>query len=211
MLKILIISLLLFWLIVSLIWYAVPHKLLNIKYTTNLNLKNLNKPHLIIVSHYYNTVDATIMCNESKKTKNTINIIAEFEINNLGSAFNQFWKSFPIYTPYRKVNLYKGKNNNLVQKSIDYLNKNEHVLIFLKKEKKSKGIYHILKETKVPILFVKIYKKGQDLKLENRDNDTFKGIVGKDFVVDYNIVENYNLEDKKDIDFMKWVKNNIYD
>ena len=200
---------LLLWLLLSLWWYLSPHSMLNVKYKTNLNLKELDEPHLIIASHYYNTVDAMVMCNESKKTKKTINIVAEFEMNNLKNIFNQFWKSFPIYTAYRKVNLYKGKKNNLVEKSINYLNKGEHVLLFLNNKNKSKGIYHILKEKKVPILFVKIYRKDQDLKEERKDNNFISSFYGKDFKVDYNIVKDYEINKNKE-DFMKWVKSNLY-
>ena len=202
----LIIFLFFIWIFLSFLWYIMPHKLLNVSYESNFNLKKLNNPHLIIASHYYNTVDAMVMCNESKKTKKTINIIAEFEYN-----MNQFWKSLPIYTSYRRINLYKGQKNNLVKRSIEYLNKDEHILMFLKKQSNSKGIYHILKEKKVPILFVKIYRKDQDLKLERKNNDRIKGIYGKKFNVDYNIIKDYNIDNMKEEEFMEWIKNNIYD
>lgn len=185
--------------------------MLNIKYAPNINLEILDEPHLIISSHYYNTVDAMIMCEESHKTKKTINIIAEFNLNTSRDLYNQFWKSLPIYTPYRKVNLYKGYKNNLVDKSKNYLNKKEHVLMFLNKKNKSKGVYHILKDTKVPILFVKIYRKDQDLKIERRDNNFISSFYGKEFKVEYNIVKKYDIDNMKEDEFMDWVKNNLYD
>ena len=202
------VCLLFFWLFVSLWWYLSPESMMNVKYKTNYHLEKLNEPHLIIASHCYNTVDAMIMCGESKKTKKTINIISEFKISNRHDLFNQFWKSFPIYTSYRKINLYKGLKNNLVEKSKKYLEK-EHILMFLKEQNKSTGIYHILKEKKVPILFVKIYRKDEELK-ETDKSDMINSFYGKEFSVDYNIVKDYNI-DKEPEDFMKWVKSNLYD
>lgn len=205
-----ILLLLFLWLLLSLWWYLAAPSVLNIKYNPSIDLKELKEPHLIIASHYYNTADAIIMCNESRKTQKTINIVSEYEITNFGSLFNQFWKSFPIYTSYRKLNLYKNQKNNLVNRSIDYLNKQEHILIFLGKDKKSKGIYHILKKKKVPILFVKIYDKKQDLKERRKDNNNLMRLYGSEFNVDYNIVKDYDI-DKEPEEFMKWIKNNIYD
>ena len=224
--KIVSIFLLIFWLVISAIWYYNPTSLLNVKYTTDLDLSELKEPHLIIASHYYNTVDAMIMCGESRKTKNTVNIVAEFNMSNRKDLYNQFWKSFPIYTSYRKINLYKGYKNNLVERSVKLLEKGEHVLMYLNDKNKSKGIYHILKSfndnatsagtregtsdnATIPILFVKIYRKDQDLEKERLDNDFVKSFYGKEFNVEYEIVKDYPIKEEPE-DFMKWVKERLY-
>lgn len=207
------IFLFIFWIVVSAVWYYKPTSFLNVKYSTNFDLSKLEEPHLIVSSHYYNTVDAMIMCEESRKTKNTVNIVAEFNMSNRKDLYNQFWKSFPIYTSYRKVNLFKGYKNNLVERSVKLLENGEHVLMYLNDKNKSKGIYHILKsQSKIktlPILFVKIYRKDQDLKKERLDNDFIKSFYGKEFNVEYEIVKDYPIK-KEAEDFMKWVKEKLY-
>lgn len=203
-----IILVLLIWIIGSIWWYVSPASMLNVKYDSNYELSKLDEPHLIIATHCYNTVDAMLMCGESRKTKKTINIISELKISNRHDLFNQFWKSFPLYTSYRKINLIKGIKNNLVKKSSNYLKNKEHVLIFLKEKNESKGIYYILKETKVPILFTKISKKDEELK-ETDKSDKISEFYGKKFNIDYNIVKDYPI-DKDPEDFMKWIKENLY-
>lgn len=204
-----IIAVLTFWIFFSIWWYYSPHTMLNVKYETNHSLKELKEPHLIIVSHNYETADAMIMCGESRFSKNNINIIAEYTISNNNERIHQFFKNFPLYTPYRKLDLVKGQKNNLVKKSVDFLNKGENVLIFLHQHTKSQGIYHILKEKKVPILFTKIHRKDQDLKFKREKSNYLKNIFGQDFKVEYNSVKDYELN-KDPEEFMKWVKSNIY-
>ena len=206
------IFILLFWLVGSLWWYMAPHTLLGVDYESSLEINDLKDNYLIISSHYYNTVDAMIMCNESRKSQKTVNIITEFSLNNRRDIFNQFWKSFPIYTPYKRINLYKGQKNNIVEKSIKCLEDGENVLMFLNKKNKSKGIYHVLnevKDKKIPILFVKIYKEGQDLKEERRDNDFISSFKGKNFNVEYEEVKDYPI-DMEPEKFMEWVKDKLY-
>ena len=209
MLKKIIIIILLIWILGSLWWYLSPTSMLNTSYKTNLNLKEFKEPHLIVVSHNYEIVDAMIMCGESKYSHNNINIIAEYKTKDNGDKINQFWKNFPIYTSYRKLDFQREKKNNLVQKSIEYLEKGENVLIFLHQHSKSKGIYHILKEKKYPILFTKIYREDHDLKYKRDKTNYLKNIFGYKFKVDYNSVKDYetNKEPEK---FMEWVKDNIY-
>lgn len=209
MLKKFIIIILLLWLLGSLWWYLSPSSMLNVKYKTNLNLKEIKEPHLIVVSHNYEIVDAMIMCGESKYSNNNINIIAEYKTENKQDKLNQFWKNFPIYTSYRKLDFQKGKKNNLVKKSIEYLKKGENVLIFLHQNSKSKGIYHILKEKKVPILFTKIYRKDHDLKFKRNESNYLKNIFGYEFKVEYNNVKDYDIN-KEPEKFMEWIKDNLY-
>lgn len=209
------IFILLFWVLLSLWWYAAPHTLLGVSYNSNIEIKNLKDNYLIISSHYFYTVDAMIMCNESRKSQKTINIVAEFSLENTKDIYNQFWKSFPIYTPYKRINLRKGQKNNVVEKSIKLLEEKENVLIFLIRKNKSKGIYHILKylsekKEKIPILFVKIYKQGENIPLENRDNDSVKNFANKNFILEYEEVKDYPI-DKEPEEFMDWVKEKIYD
>jgi hypothetical protein len=213
---------LLFWLVGSLWWYMAPHTMLGVEYESNNEIKDFEDNYLIIASHYYNTVDAMIMCNESRKSQKTINIVAEFSLENSRDIYNQFWKSFPIYTPYKRINLYKGQKNNIVEKSIERLENDENVLMFLNKKNKSKGIYHILKNfvknkkvisednnKRLPILFVKIYKEGQDLKEERKDNDHINSFKGKKFNLEYEEVKDYPI-DKSPEEFMEWVKGKLY-
>lgn len=211
MLKILYLLLLvlILWVFFSIWWYFSPHSMLNVKYKTNMSLNKIKNPHLIVVSHNYEIVDAMIMCGESRYSKKNINIIAEYKTTKKGDKINQFFKNFPLYTPYRKLDFQKGKTNNLVNRSIEYLKKGENVLIFLHQNSNSKGIYHILKSQKVPILFTKIYRKDHDLKYKRPMTNYLKNIFGQEFLVEYKSTDNYNI-DKNPEDFMFWIKENIY-
>ena len=196
----------LIWTILTFLWYFIPHRLLNVTYETNKPIKDFKGPMLVIASHNYPTVDAMIMCNESKYFDKNLNIVAEFTRGKI----NQFFKDLPYYTSYRKINIYSDKNNNLTEKCANYLNKKENVLILLQNNKKNKGIYYILKKAKVPILFAKIYKKNIGVKKSKSEYcDNFFEIFGGKFQVDYELINDYNLDQSPE-DFMNYVKNILY-
>jgi hypothetical protein len=192
--------LILFWVIGSIIWYYKPLCVLDLKCETisDKKIEDFKGPFLIIATHAYYHADSIIVCSESKKSKNKFNIIA---LRNWKEPFRQFFREFPLFTSYNKINVDDKIKNNTVEKAIDRIKKNENVVILYAKEKQSKGIYHILKNTKVPILFLTIYKK------YNKDNNNIKG---ETFELNYKEVKDYPI-DKKPEEFMEWVKSNLYD
>ena len=201
---------LLIWTFVTLVWYLFPHRLLNVTYETNKSIKDFKGPMLIISTHNYPTADSMIMCNESKYVDKTLNIIS---INNYN--LNQFFKSIPYYTSYKILEYRKNQKTNIVKKSVSLLNNKEKVSIFLTKSNKAKGIYYILKESKVPILFTKIYDvKIGPCKEKKHVKNFFYSLpdyldFGRKIKVDYELVTDYNIDQDPE-DFMKYIKNKLY-
>ena len=93
----------LIWTIATLLWYFIPHRLLNITYETNKPIKDFKGPMLVIASHNYPTVDAMIMCNESKYFDKTLNIVSVSDF----AEWKEWFKNLPYYTAYNKINLKK--------------------------------------------------------------------------------------------------------
>ncbi len=195
------------WLFFTLWWYYAPHKMLNVSYKTNKNiLEDLDQPVILIVSHTYMTPDIILMCNETRKLKLKTNIISEKKEH---FNVNQFFKDFPMFTHYNRLDIYENKKNNTTKLLTEKLKNKENVLIFFNKDKNNSGIYHILKETKVPILFTKIYRQGEDIKNPPKNKNHLTNIFGNNYNIDYQLVKDYNL-DKDPKKFISWVKEKLY-
>ena len=188
--------------IIPTIWCYDPTLLVNLKYSTNLNLEELDKPYLFICDHNQDinlANDQIIACTEAIKSKLKINIISW---NKESEGIYTFLKKLPLFPKYNL--LYTG--DNLVEKSKEKLKK-ENVWIFLKKEWKNKGIYHILNNTNIPIIFVKIIPEDNI----NKENTILKKIFNRKYKIEYEKVENYKKEiDKGSEKFMEFVKNKLY-
>jgi 1-acyl-sn-glycerol-3-phosphate acyltransferase len=203
--------LILFWVIGSIIWYYQPTLFLNIKYNTisDKKIEDFKGPFLIIASHAYCHADSIIVCSESRKSQNKFNIIA---LRNWKEPFRQFFREFPLFTSYNKINVDDKIKNNTVEKAVNKIKNNENVVILYPKYKNKKGLYYILEKTKVPILFLRIYKKDkkyiEDYK-QFKNNKDLINIVNTDFELDYEEVKDYPI-DKKPEEFMEWVEDKIY-
>ena len=187
-------------LIIPSIWCYDPSILTNLKYDTNLNLKELDKPYLFICNHEQeiNLVnDQILACTEAIKTKLKMNIVSwDKEADNL----SRFMKKLPLFPKYNL--LYTG--NNLVERCKEKL-KTEHVWMFLKKEWKNKGAYHIIEDKNIPIIFVKIIK---DDNIE-KENSILSKTFNRKYKIEYEKVEDYKLDKDPEI-FMKFVKEKLY-
>lgn len=188
---------------ISIWWYYSPHTMLNLKYDTNLDISNLENNYLIICNHKTPTTDIMIMCNETKKLKNKTNIVAWRNTKNFNDKVDQFFKDLPIYTPYTKIDINKSKKNGKTKEIIEKLKNKENVIIFLQEDNKSEGIYHLLKDLNIPILFTKIdFVKG------NPDTQNIFKIFGNKYKVNYERIENYEIKEPKK--FMNYVKDKLY-
>ena len=190
-------------LIVPSIWCYDPALLINLKYSTNLDLKELDKPYLFICQHdnidELKIIDQIITCTEATKTKLKTNIVSYGkETDKLSS----FFKKLPLFPKYNL--LYTG--NNLVERSKEIL-KTEHLWVFLKKDWKNKGIYHILNQMteKIPIIFVRI-SVNDNIK---KENSLLSKIFNREYKLEYERCEEYKL-DKDPEEFMKFVKGKLF-
>ena len=136
---------------VILLWYFFPTGIFNLKYEIEgeeiRDYKGI-KGNLYIVDHRENPfVDILIMSNECRKMKNINYLVSA------GSERAKIINYLPKITPYKVINIKKG---NTVQKCIDLINNNKNIIIFISKEvSKRTGIYYILKHTNAKAIIVK--------------------------------------------------------
>jgi len=179
--------------------------MLNLTYTIKGDdPHNIEEPFILAVSHDFETADIMLMCNETRTFKNKTNIVARKDKN---ITLNQFWKDFPLFTHYNKIDIGEERGTKSSQSLIDKLKKGENVLLFLGRNKERKGIYYLVKETDVPILYVKIYKKNGKKPDKNRNQIT--NLYGEEFIVEYKFEKNHPIE-KEPQDFVKYVESNLY-
>jgi len=184
------------------LWVLYPASIFGLKYnvTSRLKFKDLNKgPYLFIVDHRDPPhTDIMIMSQEVHNSKNP----EKFTL--LSGRSERFYTNFLYYTKYNIIE----KKSNTTQKCIDKLKNNENVVIFLRDDSKGKGIYYILKETNIPIIFVKkkLIKNSTNKKLENH---IFK-YRGMEYNIDYNLISEYDIKNKNSEEFMNWIKKNLY-
>ena len=195
----LIIVLLIIIFVIPTIWCYDPTLLVNMKYTSNVSIKNFEKPSLFVCSfnNEAHHLDQILVCKEAIDTKLKLNIISHHDE---AGKLSRLLKKLPLFAKY---NLLYTKNN-LIQRAKEKLKK-EHVWLFLKDDWNSKGVYYILKDLNVPIIFVNFTPK-------KKINDE-TAILSKTFNSKINIT--YKKHDKYPIDkepeeFMKWVKGELY-
>jgi hypothetical protein len=201
-LGILMIVLILF--ILQAVWCCDPSLLVNLKYSTNLDLKELDEPHLFICQHDniddLKIMDQIMACTEATKTKLKMNIVSYD--SNKADRISSFFKKLPLFPKYNL--LYTG--NKLVEKSKEILKK-EHIWIFLKKDWKSGGIYHILSQhkEKIPIYFIRV-SVDDNIK---KENSFLSRVFNRTYKMEYERCEDYELGDEPE-KFMKFVKNKLF-
>lgn len=197
---------LLLWIMLTLIWYYKPELLLNIKYeiTTDLKIENIEGPVLFLATHTDVYNDLILICGESRKSKNTVNIISrKIPKSNIEGIL----QSIPFYTSYNKLLVEENKKNNTVEKCKEKIKNNENILIFLKENCQKSGFYNILKETKIPIVFCRMNRKGYkitDMKSKNLNEN-----YGNQIILEYEIYKNYDLNIEKD-KFIKNINDKLY-
>lgn len=179
-------------LIIPSIWCYSPAMLVNLKYNSNIDINNFDKPALFICNFYDDEhhLDQILVCQEAVNTKLKLNIIS---LHDEADRLSRFMKKLPLFPKY---NLLYTKNN-VIEKCKEKL-KDQHVWLFLKEDWNNKGAYHILKETNVPIVFVKF-------KYDNNRKKTFN----RKTEIEYKLVEKYPIEKDAD-DFMKYIKSELY-
>lgn len=204
----LVIFILTLWVILSIWWYYMPHRMLNIKYENigDIDISKLEKNYLIICPHALPTPEIMVMCNESRKSSKYCNIIAEISKNkNINDKFNQFFKDFPIMTPYNKIDIDQDIKNNTTKKIIEKYKEGENTIIFLSKNSKSKGIYYLLKEHKIPALIA--YVKPVNGKVNNCNLTT---IFNEKFTIEYKKLDSLPLDEDTPDSYMKKLKKVLY-
>ena len=180
-------------------WNYRPTMYVNLNYDilTENNITSLETNALYISQHINRLVifEQMIMCQEVKKSKFRFNIVEEESPD----WYNEFFKHLPKFTSYNLITVKRDKKNNKSSVIKDILKKDkENVLIFLANNKKTKSIYHILKETKKPLVLVNMIETKNKFKWFNT---TFR--------LDYRVFKDYPI-DKNSEDFVKWLENELY-
>jgi len=189
--------------IIPTIWSYNPSILLNTKYEniSDLKIENIKEPSLFICTHdLFPNYDQIIMLTEILKNKRKFNIVSGISKD----WYNEFFKSLPIFAKYNLLRVGE-KKENIVNKSKNIINeKKENILMFLTSNSKKKGIYYILKDLKIPIIFVKIHNKDIENKKYNNNVE-----FGREFKIEYKRIENYEIEEDPE-KFMEFIKNELY-
>lgn len=107
--------------------------MLNVTYdnTGDIDISKLDKNYLILSSHDLPTPEIMIMCNETRKSSKPCNIVAMKTADDFGSFVEQFFKDFPLITPYNSIQ--KGVKNNMTEKIVGKYKNKENVIMFLHK------------------------------------------------------------------------------
>ena len=183
-----------------------PHRMLNIKYENigDIDISKLEKNHLIICPHTLPTPEIMVMCNESRKSSKYCNIIAGLSKRKIFN-FEQFFKDFPIMTPYNKMDIDQDTKNNTTKKIVKKYKEGENTIIFLSKKSKSKGIYYLLKEYKIPALIA--YVKPVNTEVNNCNLTT---IFNEKFTIEYKKLKSLPLEEDTPESYMEKLKEILF-
>lgn len=203
--------LLLVWIFFTLWWYYVPHRMLNVRYDVkNREVIDQKVPTIFICNHVTSTADIMIMCNEVKYFDKQTNIVAWKTRDSLLDNVCQFFKDFPMFTRYNRIDIKKGEKNDTTKLLTSVLKeKDENVLVFIHQDSQKKGIYYLAKETKCDIVLVRVYNKSfiQSGSIPD-DKESFKYIINGDFLVEYQKLE-YDTSKEPEV-FMKDIKEKLY-
>lgn len=179
--------------------------MLNVRYTIKGDdPHNIEGPFIIVVSHDFETADIMLMCNETRTFKNKTNIVARKDKN---YSFDQFFKDFPMFTHYNKIDISEEKKGKTTQKLIDRLNSGENVLLFISRDSQRKGIHYLVQETNIPILYVRIYKKNG--KKRDKTRNWASHLYGQEFIVEYKL-DKHHITTEEPEEFIEYVKKNLY-
>ena len=181
-------------------WNYRPTMYLNTKYDiiSKENINTLEENAVYVCQHVDEKdlmlFEQTIICEDVKKSKIKFNIVAKESHSIL-----KFFKELPKFTCYNLIMIKNNKYSNttgLIKKKL--IEEKENILFFLHKNSERKGLYHILKETKKPLVLINMI-----------ETERKSSIFNKKFNLIYRLFKNYPI-DKAPEDFMKWMKNELY-
>lgn len=196
----------LLYVFLSYIWYSNPGFFLNCSYRvkSKLKMEDIEGPVLFIATHNDVYNDLISLCGESKNSKNKINIMAKkLSITNPDS----FLQGLPLFPSYKRLLVDDNKKNNIVKKSIELLKNKENLLVYLHQDNKKSGVYYILKETKVPIVFCRMHRENYSIREKHRAG-VFNSF-GSKINIEYEYYDNYDLSVGKE-KFINNLTNKLY-
>ena len=172
----------------------------------NPNSFSYGKKQLIISTHDYEHIDIFIILNEIIKQKYPVTIVfADHLWNYLLYYYLQFLGKFHIQFLFT--------TNGTVNKVSNLLQQNQTVIIYSYRSNESTGIYHILRNTKSPIVICKITSDHEYTNLDQNDCllSIFLKNFGKHYFVEYsNFNYNYHLVSLKPKEFIKRINDELY-
>lgn len=186
-----------FTLLIPAIWCYNPSILLNTKYEiiSKEKIEDFKETSLFISDHHIDHLDQVVMLTEILKSNKKFNIVSlKHQIH------TSLCKSLPLFPVYDLIHVDKNKKNDVVKKCVKKLKeKQENILFFMSESSfKRKGLYHVLQETKVPIVLVKF-----------KEIPTGNKVFNRKFQIEYEKIENYKLTEDKEI-FMNSIKERLY-
>ena len=177
--------------------------LINCSYEIKSDIPDYDQPQLFVSTHDYEHIDLFVLINEFIKYGVKVTIIAANEIwNHILYYYLLFIGVFHIDFIF--------VTENTVQKMIDVLKNDEHVLIYLYRNNTSTGIYHTVKENNVPITLCQIKSEHKPTNYDEGESvyTIFTENIGKEYTLSY---ENYNYSTNQRPDnFIQDIKNNLY-
>ena len=134
------------------IWSVNPCLLRNIGYrvTTSLSMRTVKTPTVFIVDHHLLTEDVIIMCTEIVHSALPVVLVGRRY-----SKFSTLCKLLPLFPQYKLLEAAGSSRNNIVTDSVTSLRTGFHVVIFSRRDSRSTGIYHMLRQTKAPAVLVR--------------------------------------------------------
>ena len=133
-------------LVIAIIIHLILHTEYNVNYFVSTTISE-TKASLYVCTHSYEHKDIFVMLHElNKSSKKFIMLFAD-----------KVWNR--ILEPLKGKNItfvYTTPNSNTVERLCTYLKQNINVVLFLYEQNPSKGVYHILNKTKVPLVLVNI-------------------------------------------------------
>lgn len=190
----------------SIWWYYAPHRFLNVTYdnTGDIDISKLDKNYLILSSHDLPTPEIMIMCNETRKSSKYCNIVAMKTTEDMSSMVDQFFKDFPLITPYNRLDIQKGVKNNMTEKIVEKYKNKENIIMFLHRKSKSRGIYYLLKEHKLPVLIAYVRPENEV------KNCNVTSLINQKFNLKYKLLDRYPTDKDTPESYMEEIKTILY-
>ena len=200
----LLISFLIFYIYCVVLWYLNPSRLLGIKYNVKgkYNINDFNNRNYFFIVNHDNPchTDIVIMSNEINKAK---------EGDKKYVFFSGKCDKICDYVYYKnKYEILQHTNNSIEKCKNILLEDKKNLVFFLRPDAKGNGIYHILKQTKKPLVLVhKTLTKNPNNPNLSSNKLLFRGM---EYDIEYELINDYPIE-KPAEDFMEWIKIKLYD
>lgn len=190
-------------------WRFFPCKSIGINYkvTSNLKMSNIQGNAFFICKHEDPQVaEICIMSQEINNRNEKFNILSKKE-----SLPLKYFEIFNFKLYLTKYEIMWKETGKTTDRTLKKLKNKENVLFFYKKENPGTGIFHVIKNSNVPIILVKYKKINKKGKKYFTDKLLHLGEDSKHWEIKYEKFDKNKLfleDPKKDIEI---IKNKLYE